>query len=97
MVMPPAFDDRAGGLLARHERDGTLFTQPLQTNATLIREEWCELIRRLQILIGVSVEWPAFLHDPRRRTPRGPGHSTACSTAFAVSVSTTFRCTSSRC
>jgi uncharacterized protein len=73
MVMPPAFYDRAAELLARHDRDGTLVTQSLQTNATLIDEEWCELIRRLHIHIGVSVDGPAFLHDPRRRTRQGAG------------------------
>jgi uncharacterized protein len=73
MVMPPAFYDRAAALLAGHDPDGTLVTQSLQTNATLIDEEWCELIRRLRIHVGVSVDGPAFLHDPRRRTRQGAG------------------------
>jgi uncharacterized protein len=73
MAMPRAFYDRAADLLARHDRDGTLVTQSFQTNATLIDAEWCELIRRLQIHIGVSVDGPAFLHDSRRRTRQGAG------------------------
>jgi uncharacterized protein len=72
-VMPAAFYDRAAALLAGHDPEGTLVTQSLQTNATLIDEEWCELIRRLKIHIGVSVDGPAFLHDPRRRTRQGAG------------------------
>lgn len=73
MVMPPAFYDRAAELLVRHDRDGALVTQSLQTNATLIDAEWCELVRRLKIHMGVSVDGPAFLHDSRRRTRRGAG------------------------
>src|SRR5262245_31893905 len=73
LVMPPAFYDRAAELLARHDRDGALVTQSFQTNATLIDAEWCALIRRLKIHIGVSVDGPAFLHDRRRRTRRGAG------------------------
>jgi uncharacterized protein len=73
MVMPPAFYDRAAELLARYDRDGALVTQSLQTNATLIDAEWCALIRRLKIHIGVSVDGPAFLHDRRRRTRQGAG------------------------
>ena len=71
LVMPTAFYDQAAGLLARHDPDGTLVTQSFQTNATLINAEWCALIRRQKIEVGVSVDGPAFLHDPRRRTRQG--------------------------
>jgi uncharacterized protein len=73
LVMPLAFYDHAAALLARHDPEGTLVTQSLQTNGTLIDAEWCELIRRLKIHIGVSVDGPAFLHDSRRRTRQGAG------------------------
>jgi uncharacterized protein len=73
LVVPPAFYDHAAELLTRHDQDGTLVTQSFQTNATLIDAKWCELIRRLDIKIGVSVDGPAFLHDPRRRTRQGAG------------------------
>lgn len=73
LVMPPAFYDHAAELLAPHDPDGTLVTQSFQTNATLINPAWCELIRRRNIHVGVSVDGPAFLHDPRRRTRQGRG------------------------
>src|SRR5262249_52238027 len=60
-------------LLARHDPDGTLVDQSFQTNATLIDAEWCDLIRRRNIHIGVSVDGPSFLHDRRRRTRQGAG------------------------
>lgn len=73
MVMPRTFYEHAAELLARHDPDGSLVTQSFQTNATLMDAAWCELIRRLNIQMGVSVDGPAFLHDPRRRTRRGAG------------------------
>jgi len=73
MVMSRDFYNRAAELLNRHDPDGTLVTQSIQTNATLIDDEWCELIRRVNIHVGVSVDGPAFLHDPHRRTRQGAG------------------------
>jgi uncharacterized protein len=73
LVMPTEFYDCAAGLLARRDPDGALVTQSFQTNATLIDAAWCALIRRLKIQVGVSVDGPAFLHDPRRRTRQGAG------------------------
>jgi uncharacterized protein len=72
-VVPPAFYDRAADILASHDPDGSLVTQSFQTNATLINAEWCDLIRRAGIHVGVSVDGPAFLHDARRRTRQGAG------------------------
>jgi uncharacterized protein len=73
LVMPPAFYDSAAELLRKHDPDGTLITQSFQTNGTLLNAEWCELIRRHRIQVGVSVDGPGFLHDSRRRTRSGAG------------------------
>lgn len=73
MVLPPAFYDHAAELLAKHDPDGTQVCQSFQTNATLVDEAWCELIRRRHIHLGVSVDGPAFLHDRCRRTRQGAG------------------------
>lgn len=48
-------------------------THEIQTNATLITDEWCELFRRHSVRIGVSVDGPADLHDRHRKTRRGQG------------------------
>src|SRR3954454_10407624 len=73
MVLPPAFYERAAELLATHDPGGDLVTQAIQTNATLVGPAWCDLIRRLNMQVGVSVDGPAFLHDRCRRTRRGAG------------------------
>lgn len=73
MVVPPDFYDQAAELLKRHDPDGSLVTQSFQTNGTLVTPAWCELIRRHDIRVGVSVDGPKFLHDARRRTRSGAG------------------------
>jgi uncharacterized protein len=49
------------------------FTHRIQTNATLIDDDWCDLFSDHQVLVGVSVDGPAFIHDARRRTRAGQG------------------------
>jgi uncharacterized protein len=44
-----------------------------QTNGTLITEAWCEFIREHQMLIGLSIDGPAELHDRHRKDRRGRG------------------------
>lgn len=45
----------------------------IQTNATLITEEWCEFIQEYDIRIGVSVDGPKHIHDAKRVTRSGKG------------------------
>ncbi|TVP60092.1 MAG: GRRM system radical SAM/SPASM domain protein [Nodularia sp. (in: Bacteria)] len=45
----------------------------IQTNATLIDEEWINLFQENQIHIGVSIDGPDFIHDRYRVTHTGYG------------------------
>ncbi len=45
----------------------------IQTNATLIDADWCELFKNYQVRIGVSIDGPQFLHDKHRKTRQGKG------------------------
>jgi uncharacterized protein len=49
------------------------FKHCLQTNGTLINQEWCELFQELKINVGVSVDGPAVLNDKYRVDRRGKG------------------------
>jgi uncharacterized protein len=44
-----------------------------QTNATLLDERWAELIRRHSVIVGVSIDGPAFIHDRTRVNRAGRG------------------------
>lgn len=43
----------------------------IQTNATLIDQGWCELFKKYQIAIGVSVDGPKHINDRSRLTRSG--------------------------
>jgi uncharacterized protein len=45
----------------------------IQTNGMLIDDAWCELIRKHQVNVGVSLDGPAFIHDAHRKDRRGGG------------------------
>lgn len=48
-------------------------THFIQTNGTLINEQWCEFIKEHTINLGLSIDGPAFIHDAHRKTRRGSG------------------------
>jgi uncharacterized protein len=73
MVLPPTFYEQAALLLERCNTSGFEVTQSFQTNATLVNDAWCDLIRRRNIQVGVSVDGPAFLNDRNRLTRQGGG------------------------
>lgn len=72
LVLPPAWYEQAFAVLAA-ELSGVRVQHALQTNATLIDADWCDLFKRHQVQVGVSVDGPAWLHDLHRRTRRGGG------------------------
>ena len=45
----------------------------LQTNATLINDEWCDCFRRNRIVVGVSIDGPRDIHDAHRKFRTGKG------------------------
>lgn len=73
LVLRPAFYREAFALAARRNRDGVAISHAVQTNATLIDQEWCDFIKRHAIRIGVSVDGPDFLNDRHRTSRRGGG------------------------
>lgn len=47
--------------------------QSVQTNGTLINQAWCDLFKKHQVHVGVSLDGPAFIHDAHRKTRTGLG------------------------
>jgi uncharacterized protein len=52
--------------LQRQYADGKRIFNALQTNGTLLDDDWCEFFARQGFLIGLSVDGPAPLHDVYR-------------------------------
>ncbi|HTD23142.1 MAG TPA: anaerobic sulfatase maturase [Terriglobales bacterium] len=46
--------------------DGKLISNALQTNGTLLDDEWCEFLAANKFLVGLSIDGPRDLHDKYR-------------------------------
>lgn len=53
--------------------NGKSISNALQTNGTLLDDEWCEFLAGNQFLVGLSIDGPAKLHDTYRVTKKGSG------------------------
>lgn len=50
---------------------GKRLVNGIQTNATLLDEEWCRFLAEAHFLVGVSLDGPAQIHDLHRQTAGG--------------------------
>lgn len=60
------FFRRAADLIDKYRRPGQQIEQTIQTNATLIDDEWAAFLAERDFLVGVSIDGPADLHDTYR-------------------------------
>lgn len=73
-VLSPSYYDAAIKALldlkVQHSRPDLALRFDIQTNGTLINQEWCNFFnaRRDILSVGVSCDGPAFLHDAGRKT-----------------------------
>lgn len=57
--------------LQRKYARGRQIDNVIQTNGTLLTDEWCEFLAQNHWLVGVSIDGPQDFHDHYRRTPSG--------------------------
>lgn len=69
------FFRRALEFQEKHRRPDQTIANSLQTNCTLLDDEWCTFLRENQFLVGASIDGPPELHDHYRVTNRGDGSS----------------------
>jgi uncharacterized protein len=50
----------------KYRKPGMTFENTLQTNGTLLTDEWCEFFKENNYLIGLSLDGPRALHDANR-------------------------------
>ena len=58
-------------LQKKHARPFQKIENDLQTNGTLITEEWCEFLKANRFLVGLSIDGPQEIHDRYRVTKGG--------------------------
>jgi uncharacterized protein len=72
-LMGLGFYRRAIEIQEQYRKPGMSFHNTMQTNGTLLTDEWCEFLKENDYLIGISIDGPAHLHDAYRVNKRGEG------------------------
>ena len=67
------FYRKAVELQKKYAPPGMKVENTLQTNATLLDDEWCHFFRMEHFLVGVSLDGPKVLHDVYRQNKGGAG------------------------
>ena len=70
-LMGVDFFRRAVATAESVRRPGQRLQHSIQTNGTLLTEEWCELFARHHFLVGISIDGPPEIHDRYRVDKRG--------------------------
>lgn len=60
------FYRRAIELQEKYRKPEMVFENTMQTNGTLLDDEWCRFFKENDFLIGISIDGPRELHDACR-------------------------------
>jgi uncharacterized protein len=72
-LLPKERFDRLCTMLREGLEDVTRVHLGMQTNGTLLDEEWIDLFARHRVMVGVSLDGPPHIHDAARPDHRGRG------------------------
>jgi len=72
-LMGVDFYRRAIEIAERHRRPGMQFLHTMQTNGTLLDDEWAAFFKEHNFLIGISIDGPRDVHDAHRVDKGGIG------------------------
>jgi len=61
------------GLQCRFKKDGDKIRNSIQTNATLITDDWCKFFKQHQFAVGVSLDGTEISHNRHRKFIDGHG------------------------
>lgn len=70
LMRPLSFYKKAMELQKKYARGRTI-DNCIQTNGTLLTDEWCEFFRENNWLVGVSIDGPQEFHDEYRKNKMG--------------------------
>ncbi|MDP3436488.1 MAG: anaerobic sulfatase maturase [Bacteroidales bacterium] len=65
------FYKRVVELQFKHNPQKKRIENSIQTNATLLNEEWCRFFKKYDFLVGVSIDGPKSIHDENRINREG--------------------------
>jgi len=72
-LMGLEFFRRSVELAEQYRRPGMRVDYTIQTNGTLLNDEWCTFFKEHNFLVGISIDGPKELHDAYRVDKRGRG------------------------
>ena len=67
------FYRRALELQEKYRKPGMIFENTIQTNGTLLDNEWCQFFKENSFLVGISLDGPQEIHDTFRVDKKGQG------------------------
>jgi uncharacterized protein len=67
------FFKRSIEYVAKYRKPGQTILHTMQTNGTLLNDEWCAFFKENDFLIGLSVDGPREMHDAYRVNKGGAG------------------------
>jgi uncharacterized protein len=62
------FFEKVVALQAKHAKPGQRIENDLQTNGTLLDDDWARLLKQQRFLVGLSIDGPREIHDHCRIT-----------------------------